>query len=76
MTEKNNTSPWSYSPEAEAAIEEMKNQLLIVLVARLGGVVDIPADEIDATGGHNLSMLLDEKTRTFCFRVVNKGESS
>lgn len=38
------------SPEHAAAIDDMKDQLLIVLFNRLGGSVDIPVAEVDGTG--------------------------
>jgi hypothetical protein len=41
-----------------AAIDAMKLQLLIVLVNRLGGKVEIPVQEIDATGQYLLGMHL------------------
>ncbi len=39
------------APEHVAAIEEMKEQLLIVFLKRLGGRVTIPVREVDDTGG-------------------------
>lgn len=40
----------STAPEHVAAIEAMKEQLLIVFVKRLGGKIVIPVAEIDDTG--------------------------
>jgi len=60
------------SYEHQQAVEAMKSQLLIVLVQRLGGRVDIPAAEIDATGPFNLLMAADPKTRSFTFEVKRK----
>ncbi len=40
------------------AIDSMKDQLLIVLLKRLGGNVKIPVAEIDGTGGDLVSMAL------------------
>lgn len=56
----------------QQAIEAMKSQLLIVLVNRLGGSVDIPASEIDGTGRFNMLMKADPETRTFTFTVEEK----
>jgi hypothetical protein len=60
------------SPEHHAAIEAMKDQLLIVLIKRLGGSADIPVAEIDNTGGDLLSFRLDVATRMFHFEVTQK----
>lgn len=54
------------------AMEAMKSQLLIVLVNRLGGAVEIPVHEIDGTGKFNMTMRLDPDTRTFFFEVIDK----
>ena len=59
-------------PEAAAAIEKMKTQLLIVLVNRLGGEITIPASEIDNTGGLNLVTDLSPLTREYHFQVVER----
>lgn len=40
------------APEHAAAIDELKDQLLIVFLRRLGGAVTIPVAEIDDTGGY------------------------
>ncbi len=60
------------SPEHAAAIDNMKDQLLLVLIGRLGGKVNVPVDEIDNTGGLVLSMCLDEATRSFEFVLGKK----
>ena len=54
------------------AIDNLKEQLLLVLINRLGGDLKIPADEIDATGGMVLQMSLDGDTRVFHFVVSKK----
>jgi hypothetical protein len=54
---------------AAAAIEAMKDQLLIVLVRRLGGRIEIPCAEIDGTAGLGLALALDPTTRVFTFEV-------
>lgn len=56
----------------QQAIESMKSQLLIVLINRLGGTVDIPVAEVDGTGKFNLAFSLDPDTRTFQFVVQEK----
>lgn len=57
------------TPEAEL-IDNMKDQLLIVLIQRLGGKVSIPCGEIDDTGGLVLMMGIDG--RSFDFEIVRK----
>lgn len=60
------------SYEHQQAIEAMKSQLLIVLINRLGGAIDLPVAEIDGTGKYNLAMRLDPATKTFHFVVQEK----
>lgn len=67
------TSISKLSYEHQQVIEAMKSQLLIVLINRLGGNVDLPVAEIDGTGKYNLAMRLDPATRTFHFNVEEKG---
>lgn len=45
-------------------IEAIKNDLLIALVDRMGGIVDIPAAELDAVGkvGLRVEALVDPST--------------
>ena len=59
-------------PDAAAAIELMKNQLIIVLINRLGGNVNIPSQEIDDSGGFVLSMRIDQHNRRFQFTASKK----
>jgi hypothetical protein len=60
------------SYEHQQAIEAMKSQLLIVLINRLGGTVDIPVSEVDGTAPFNLAFSLDQTTRNFHFVVKRK----
>jgi hypothetical protein len=62
------------SYDHQQAIEAMKSQLLIVLVNRLGGNVDIPAAEVDATGAFVMSMKMDAANRVFTFVVQRKAD--
>lgn len=57
------------TPEA-ALIDNMKDQLLLVLIRRLGGKVSIPVAEIDDTGG--LVCLMGIEGRTFHFEITRK----
>lgn len=64
-----------YSPtDASApAFELIKNQILILLVGRLGGSVRIPLADVDGkTSGKLLMMQFDEPTQEFTFFLENK----
>lgn len=60
-------------PLAREIIETMLPQLVIVLIARLGGEITIPVGEVDATGDRNLSMSVDQDAKTFTFKVERKS---
>ena len=60
------------SYDHQQAIEAMKSQLIIVLVNRLGGEINIPVSEIDGTGKYNLAMKIDPDKSEFTFTVMNK----
>lgn len=63
------TEPFSVAAQL---LEAMKGQLLIVLVNRLGGKVDIPVSEVDATGRFLMSMVVDQERGVFTFEVKKK----
>lgn len=44
------------APEHAALIDDLKDQLLIAFLKRLGGRVAMPVAEVDATGGYTLSL--------------------
>ncbi len=54
-------------------LEAMKGQLLIVLVNRLGGKIDIPVAEIDGTGQFMLGVEVDQTTGVFTFTASKKS---
>ena len=56
------------NPLHAGAVENMRDQLLIAFVARLGGEVVMEADEIDATGQYVLAMSLNGRTFRFLLR--------
>lgn len=62
-----------FAPEHAALVEAMKEQLLIVFLKRLGGKIDIPAAEIDATGQDLFCLSVDPQTRVFHFEVRKKS---
>jgi len=61
------------APEHAQFIDNMKDQLIIVLINRLGGNIDIPISEIDGTGDQLLSMSLDKHGNTFTFKTSKKN---
>lgn len=63
----------TFAPEHADMIEAMLQQLLIVLVKRAGGKVDIPVSEIDGTGHDMLGFHLMPDGKTFHFEVSKKS---
>jgi len=59
------------APEHAAAVDDFKDQLLLVLIKRLGGTVDIPVAEVDGMGRHVL-MLSIVDGHTFHFELRDK----
>lgn len=59
------------APEHAAAIDDLKDQLLIVFLKRLGGKVSIPVAEVDDTGQDLLAFRVDEN-RVFHFEARKK----
>lgn len=59
-------------PEHAALMEELKEQLLIAFLRRLGGDVIMPVSEVDATGDWLLSFSLDVQMKTFHFKCDRK----
>lgn len=53
-------------------IDNLKDQLLLVLIERLGGDITIPVAEVDNTGGKLLNMSIDPKKREFHFTMGRK----
>lgn len=56
------------APEHAQMMEDLRDQLLIAFVARLGGDVVMEADEVDATGQYALAMSLSGRTFRFSLR--------
>ena len=57
------------SPENAAMIADLKEQLLIAFLKRLGGKVDMPVAEVDATNTHDLAFSLDLERKVFHFEL-------
>jgi hypothetical protein len=64
------------SPAHAAMIDDLKDQLLIVFLKRMGGRADITVAEVDATGDVNFAFSVDMDTRTFHFEVRPKERGS
>lgn len=60
-------------PELASALEEMRDQLLLAFVRRLGGKVKIPVAEIDQTGRYILDMAVEQgASPAFTFTLRKK----
>ena len=53
-------------------LEHFKEQLLIVMLKRLGGKLEVPLKEMDDTGGDMMALALDPDTKIFHFTIVKK----
>ena len=62
----------SVAPAHAAIIDDLKDQLLIVFLRRLGGKLTIPVEEIDDTGDQLFSFKVDAKAREFTFVLEQK----
>ena len=63
------------APEHTAVLDNFKDQLILVLIRRLGGRVDIPISECDDTGGLLLAMSVQDAggpAPTFHFKLEHK----
>ena len=58
-------------PEHAAVIDDLKDQLLIVFLKRIGRRVSIPVAEIDDTSGELFSFRIDDN-KVFHFEVKKK----
>ena len=61
------------APEHVLALENMKEQLLIVFLKRLGGNVSIPVSEIDDTGNDLFAFSVDIENNLFNFTIWKKS---
>lgn len=59
-------------PALLKALDDMKDQLLLVLIQRLGGEVIIPVMDVNNTGGLIMTMDIESKPGSFVFKVGRK----
>lgn len=59
-------------PEFAQALENMRDQLLIVFVNRMGGEVRVPVSEVDGTGGWIMKFGIDAQKGEFIFKTEKK----
>lgn len=52
-------------PEHAAMIDDLKDQLLIAFLKRLGGKITMTVEEVDATGSHNFALSFKDGLFTF-----------
>lgn len=60
------------APEHAALIDNMKDQLLIAFLKRLGGEIVMPVSEVDATGDSLFAFRIDFEKRNFHFELRKK----
>lgn len=51
----------------------VRQQLMLVMLDRLGGALTIPISEVDATGKFMMSMSVDQDARTFTLQLGRKS---
>jgi hypothetical protein len=61
------------APEHAAVIDDMKDQLLIAFLKRLGGKIVMPVAEVDDTGNDLFAFRIDFETRNFHFELRKKS---
>ncbi len=62
----------SGAPVHAAVLDDLKDQLLIALIKKLGGKVEMPVKEVDETGMYVLRMSVDPMIGMFTFEVKAK----
>lgn len=60
------------SEEAAQAVDDLKDQLLIVFLNRLGGKLTLPIAEVDGTWQYNMTLSVDQDARTMSFKTEKK----
>lgn len=60
------------APEHAAMMEDLRDQLLIVFLRRMGGSAHIPVKEVDDTGDYIMVFSIDPATKIFHFAVEKK----
>ncbi len=60
------------APIHAQVLDDLKDQLLIAFVRRLGGKVDMPVAEVDDTGRCVMLFSIDPATRVFTFELQEK----
>ena len=61
------------APEHANLIDELRDQLLIAFLRRLGGSVEMPVSEVDETGEFCLAFSLDIERKVFAFSLTEKN---
>lgn len=61
------------APEHAALLDDLKDQLLIVFLKRLGGSINIPVKEVDDTGDDLFAFSVDPDKKEFHFELVRKS---
>jgi hypothetical protein len=61
------------APIHASVLDDLKDQILIVLMKRLGGNLTIPVEEVDDTSQDLVMFSVDAESRTLHFEVVSKS---
>lgn len=60
------------SREHAALLDDLKDQLLIVFLKRLGGAIDMPVSEVDDTAQDLFAFSVYPQTKRFHFEIRKK----
>lgn len=60
------------APIHAQVLDDLKDQLLIAFVRRLGGKVEMPVAEVDDTGRNVMLFSIDPHARVFTFELLAK----
>lgn len=66
------TIPHAKELFGDASTQLFINQLLLSLVIQRGGTVEVPVAEIDATGGHMLTLMISNERGMVTLRASKK----
>ena len=61
------------APEHAAVLDDLKDQLLIACLNRLGGKIVMPIAEVDGTGAFCMALRFEPETSSFEFELVRKS---
>ena len=72
MSQKPTTALSELPPTFADDVKRMMHQVMICMVKRAGGKIEIPVAEVDDTGDDMMYMEIDEVRRVFIFKTEKK----